>query len=210
MTRIFDVDIQREAIEGLDWPDEERLESDSGLGGNRQYADMRGLDWEDYAAAAACEADLVAQLDGLPDDEARIALMEELENEEDIDADIFTLMGLDPGVASVVIALSAAGCAPFTSCNGGAFGGRHHEYYPLVVFFSRPALAPLLLACAEEADVGLIEREGVVVYARTIGAMMKFGAALHRRRDEIGRLKVLAPSGEAEDADDGQLDLFDA
>lgn len=212
MSTIFDVPIEREAVWGLDWPDEERLETDSGLGGNRQYVDLRDFDWEDYAEAAACEVNLIARLESLEDDDARSELIEVLENYDDPDIDFGALMGLDIGVASVVLALSASGCAPFTSCNGGAFGDSHHESHPLVAFFARQAVAPLLLECAEETDVGLVRAEGgLLVYSRTIGGMLAFGAALYRRREEIGAIRLRSASrGEADDGvDEDQLDLFD-
>jgi hypothetical protein len=212
LATIFDVPIKREAVWGLAWPEEERLETDSGLGGNRQYVDLRDCDWKDYAEAAACEADLISRLEGLEDDDARAELIEAWESYNDSDVDIFALMGLDIGVASVVLALSASGCAPCTSCNGGAFGDGHHESHPLVLFFSRQSLAPLLLECAEETDVGLVGAEGgLLVYSRTIGGMQAFGAALHRRRDEIRAVNLRAePRRETDDdIDHDQLDLFD-
>lgn len=212
LTTIFDVPIERKSVSGLAWPEEDRLETDSGLGGNRQYVDLRDCDWDDYEEAAACEADLIARLEGLEDDEARSELIEAWESYDDPDVDIFALMGLDIGVASVVVALSASGCAPCTSCNGGAFGDGHHESHPLVVFFCRQALAPLLLECAEETDVGLVGAEGgLMVYSRTIGAMRAFGAALHRRRDEIHVIKFRSiPSANTDNhVDDDQLDLFE-
>lgn len=212
MTTIFDVPIERLAVSGLDWPEEERLETDSGLGGNRQYVDLRDFDWDDYKDAAACEADLIARLEGLEDDDARSELIEAWESYDDPDVDIFALMGLDIGVASVVLALSASGCVPCTSCNGGAFGDSHHESHPLVLFFSRQPLVPLLLECAEETDVGLVGAEGgLMVYSRTIDGMQAFGAALHRRRDEIHAINLRSrPRGEGDDdVDDDQLDLFE-
>lgn len=211
MITIFDVPIEREAVGSLDWPEAERLETDSGLGGNRQYVDMRDCDWDDYEDAAVCEADLIARLEGLEDDDARCELIEAWESYDDPDVDVFALMGLDIGVASVVLALSASGCAPCTSCNGGAFGDSHHESHPLVVFFSRQPLAPLLLECAEEAGVGLVRQAGgLMVYSQTIGAMQAFGVALHRRRDEIHAINLRSrPCGEVDDVGDDQLDLFD-
>jgi hypothetical protein len=36
-----------------------------------------------------------------------------------------------------VLALGAAGCIPFWSCNGGAFGGDHSSPVPTVKFFAK-------------------------------------------------------------------------
>jgi hypothetical protein len=210
LTIIFDVEIERKGAGGLEWPDEDRFETDSGLGGNRQYADMRDYTWEDYDETAAFEVSLVARLEALESDDDRCELLEALENGDDIDADFHTLMGLDPGVASAVIALSAAGCAPFTSCNGGAFGDSHYESHPLIGFFCRQALASLVFESAEAADVGLVGRAGgLVVYSRAIGAMMSFGAALHQRREEFDAVRRSAAARAPEDdVDPDQLDLF--
>ncbi len=46
------------------------------------------------------------------------------------------LFGLDIGVASAVIALSAARCIPCSSCNGGAYGGSHQERHPVIAFYA--------------------------------------------------------------------------
>jgi hypothetical protein len=208
MAKIFDVEIERSAGGAMHWPASDEFRTDSGLGGNREYADMRRMAWREYREVAAYEFALVAQLENL-DDDGRSDLLDALENDDEIMA----LMGLDPGVASVVIALSAARCAPFTSCNGGAFGDRHHEHYPIVGFFCREPLIPLLLACAEAASVGLVcQGGGLLVYSRTIADMMAFGSALHDHRKAFGEMKLADPRAKIANAGpaetDGQLDLF--
>jgi hypothetical protein len=45
------------------------------------------------------------------------------------------LWGLDIGVASATIALSALGAIPVGSCNAGGFGGHHQGAFPYVSFF---------------------------------------------------------------------------
>ena len=93
------------------------------------------------------------------------------------------IYGLDIGVASTVVALSAARCIPFSSCNGGAFGGSHHEFHPVVAFFSRRQTAPLLLECAEETNSGLVSENtgNLVVYADDIRNIRAFACALIAR-----------------------------
>ena len=97
-------------------------------------------------------------------------------------------MGLDIGVASTVAVLSAAGFIPCTSCNAGAFGGIHHETYPIVAFYAQPQYVPLLLQCAEESEVGLDNDQGwspedlpIVVYTDDIRKMGAFSEALSKR-----------------------------
>ena len=102
--------------------------------------------------------------------------------------EIAEIMGLDIGVASTVAVLSAAGFIPCTSCNAGAFGGRHHESYPIVAFYAQPQSVSLLLQCAEDSEVGLDNDQGwspedlpIVVYADDIRKMGAFAEALSKR-----------------------------
>ena len=96
------------------------------------------------------------------------------------------LYGLDVGVASTVICLSAAKCVPFSSCNGGAFGGRHQEAYPLAAFFAKIRTAELVLATAEEVNVGLVNRPGgcLMAYATDIPSLPGFRPPACSGKDE--------------------------
>lgn len=203
--RVFDVEIERTAnAANLDWPEGERFKSDSGLGGNRLYEDLRRQPWWLYKEALAYERAFIRQFETAPDDDARADLIEALDEDEDAAC----LCGLDPGVASCVLALSASRCAPFTSCNGGAFDGGHLESYPLVSFFVRPALLPPLLSCAEQTKVGLIDYGGALqVYARQITQMIAFAEILYGRRRELAAIR-LAPERPGS-KDNRQLSLFD-
>ena len=102
------------------------------------------------------------------------------------------IFGLDVGVASTVVALPAARCVPFSSCNGGAFGGSHYEGHPVVGFFGRPEMAELLLHCARESDAGLRDDYfGVlVVCADDIRKMRMFADAVIRRRASFRQLRI--------------------
>lgn len=134
------------------------------------------------------------------------SLLERLRSAEDLAAtlDIISdelyedpedLWGLDIGVASTVIALSAAGRIPCTSCNGGCFGDGHHEGYPLVLFCTMPAGVPYLLEAAEEAKVGLVNEDSgaMLVNADDISRMMLFASALIERRQYFGKLEISLP-----------------
>ncbi|WP_332764479.1 hypothetical protein [Phenylobacterium sp.] len=203
--RVFDVEIERTAnAANLDWPEGERFKSDSGLGGNRHYEDLRRQPWWLYKEALAYERAFIRQFEAAADDDARADLIEALDEDEDAGC----LCGLDPGVASCVLALSASRCAPFTSCNAGAFDGGHLESYPLVSFFVRPPLVVSLLSCAEEAKVGLLGYGGALqVYARRITQMIDFAEVLHRRRRELAAIRLVPER--AGSSDDRQLSLFD-
>ena len=122
------------------------------------------------------ESTLIERLEAADDPE------EEYEQVEDeLYDDDEGLFGLDIGVASTTVALAAARCVTCSSCNAGAFGGSHHESYPVVAFFAKPQQVELLLECAEEAGIGLENAEGIVVaYASDIRSMRSFAQALIR------------------------------
>ncbi len=87
----------------------------------RQYAYLRRLPWSYAKRVYDLETQIIGRLEGAGDPEEEIDQIEDELYEEDADH----LYGLDLGVASTVVALSAARCLPFSSCNAGAFGGSH-------------------------------------------------------------------------------------
>ena len=111
--------------------------------------------------------------------------------EDELYEDPEGMYGLDIGVASAVISLSAARCLPFSSCNAGAFGGNHHEWHPVVAFFSRPEAITLLLDCAKEANTGLNQGDigNLVVYADDIRNIRAFARELICRSADFRRLR---------------------
>src|SRR5581483_2391404 len=120
--------IRNVAVDSMRWPAKSERGEDAALGGNRQFADLYRLAWREAAEILDAESTLIERIEKSSDPEQEYdAIEDEL---DDTDA----LLGLDIGVASVVAALSAARCIPFTSCNAGTFGGHHAESYPLVGF----------------------------------------------------------------------------
>lgn len=105
------------------------------------------------------------------------------------------LYGLDIGVASTVIALSAARCVPFSSCNGGTFGGNHHEAHPVVAFYAKPGTANLLLAIANEADIGIENGEYgcLVLFSDDVQKFPLFAGAMIHSRKEFNTLRLSPP-----------------
>jgi hypothetical protein len=171
----FDVDITRELdARNLRWPERGEAMSESCLGGNRSYADFRGLSWTDAQRLFELETALIEKIETAVDPET-----EHDEIEDELCETDEGLNGLDMGVASATAALCAAGCVTCTSCNGGAFGGHHHESYPLVAFFVKAYHIAPLVSCAERAAVGLESVDGLVIaFANDIRAMRSFAAAL--------------------------------
>ncbi len=97
----------------LNWPPDSWLASEDYF--VRGYADMRGLTWSDACETLRLEQGLLVRAAGDP-----VAAEEVISDEERFDLD-----GLDLGVASSVVALSAAGCAPIASCSGGLATTNH-------------------------------------------------------------------------------------
>lgn len=155
--RIFPVPVRRavDAARVAPVPPLDEAQDESGFEWNRDYHDLRGLDWQDVAHALAEEKALIARLEAAED------LEEESESidEERLEAVPDPLWGLDVGVATAVLALSAMGCVPFASCSAGAFGGRHSASHPVIAFYLRSDLVEPLLALAAEAEAGLVVDE---------------------------------------------------
>lgn len=179
--RTFDVAIKRGfVVEKLRWPLRDEASEDAGLGGNRDYIDLRYLSWRDASRVLEREREMMRRIESL--------------EECDPDSDIFQeelveceryLFGLDLGVASSVIALSAATCVPFSCCNAGAFGDHHQEKFPLVAFYTRRNIADLILAAAEESGIGLQGDEFLIAFSDDIRKMPSFASALISRRRQF-------------------------
>lgn len=177
----FDVEIETDVDpRQLGWPGDDA--SDLGYTGNREYADMRGLTWADAEETFQEEQLLITRIEAAQsaEDEYSIILDELCE-------DFGCLHGLDIGVAATVVALSAAGCIPISSCNGGAFGDFHHESHPLVALYVRPESFSTLLQGALDAGAGFSNGDSgeAIIYATSIAIMMKFAKLLIDRHADF-------------------------
>lgn len=168
----------------LAWPARGEAVRDSSLGGNIEYADLRGINWTEAKRIFGLESELIARVEAASDIEA-----ESVSIDDDLYQSAENLHGLDIGVASTVACLSAAGCIPFTSCNGGAFGGSHREEYPLVAFFARRNAAEQILEAATEAAIGLKNGPSgcLIAYADDIRELRQFAKTLLTRRKSFRR-----------------------
>lgn len=176
--RTYPVDIvQRLDLHALAVLSEEEADAgeDTGLQGNQQYRDLRGITWDQVAEALAREAALFQRFAASPDlDEEAELYAEEREEaflpEED-------LWGLDIGVISATLALSALGAITVSSCNAGGFGGLHTAAFPHVAFYLPRDAAVRVMAIAEAANVGLDVIEGGIarLYGRADQDLHRFG-----------------------------------
>lgn len=159
----------------LDREEAERAAEDGDLDGNKAYDDLRGMTWDDVLETLDRERTIVS---GLLDASNPGESYEKFEEERlnDLGADL--LWGLDPGVAASTIALSALGAIPISSCNGGVYGGKHLEAYPLIAFYIAAASPDVLLAYAEVAGAGLVlDRYGCAqLFAQTCTPLLAFAA----------------------------------
>jgi hypothetical protein len=123
------------------------------LAGNQMYQDLRCYGWPDVARALRLERRLIAKLQEAEDLDAEGMRIddERLDCFEPSDG----LWGLDLGVASATIALSALGTVPVGSRNAGGFGGQHQSVHPYVAFFIGGAAPDLIISIARAAGVGI-------------------------------------------------------
>ena len=154
------------------------------LDGNRSYRDLRRMSWDDVAQALERERELLARLLRADDIEAEAEAIEEerLETFED------PLFGLDVGVASATLALSAMGCTPVSSCNGGMLGGFHSSTHPVVASYLPAEAAPAALSSAQIVGAGLVLDEAgrAILYAGRVDPMIAFAAEAARRMIRAG------------------------
>lgn len=169
--QIFEVEIVRAVrIEELAWIEGEDAADDTGLGCNRDYRDLRATSWSEVDEAISVERQRFEQ------------------SQTQGFMDSHEIRELDVGVAGATLALAAAGCVPFASCNGGGLGGRHEYEYPLVAFYLPPLAVAPVVAAAAEAGAGLFQdpRYGTVqVYGRRLIDLHQFARALSTRREHL-------------------------
>ncbi|WIY69045.1 hypothetical protein KB221_13305 [Aquidulcibacter paucihalophilus] len=164
----FTLEIERNIEpDRLAWIDGEDAADGTGLGCNRDYRDLRSTTW--------AEVDEILEIELCRLDQSEVlGFMDSHEIHE-----------LDVGVAGAAFALAAAGCIPFTSCNGGALGGRHSEEYPLVAFYLPKLSVERILWASEKANAGLFQDPvgGTVhVYGCQLRDLHAFARALHDSR----------------------------
>ena len=83
-------------------------------------------------------------------------------------------------MASTVVALSALGCVPVSSCRGNSLGARHHEHpAPMATFYARRLHLEALQAAVAQADIYIVNNEAKLeAYAEDLRKMHRFAIAL--------------------------------
>jgi len=159
----------------------ENADAKDGILLNHDYVDMRGYSIADAREVVAEEAQLLDDIEAIGADDDRLnELLERLYE------DASELSGFDVGTAGAIFALSAAGAAPISSCNGGLLGDTSHSSQVPHILFSvvRDRLKPIL-AAAEAADVGLLNNSGhVEVFANRVPGLHTFAKQLLHRLEQ--------------------------
>jgi hypothetical protein len=166
--------------EDLRWPTLEINLGTDGENFNRAYQHLRGAPWKEVNRILALEKSL------LNEGSSSEVTSEDSAKEEDEDEAL--LYGLDLGVASAVLALSASGCVPISSCNGAP---NHSEAYPLILFRCRRARLPDIVAVAETTGCGLENGSDgtVILYADTTSRLISFAEELFSERRALSPVR---------------------
>lgn len=145
-----------EGIRELRRLDEAQSSSEDGIDLNHVYADYRGVSIDEAVECVEEEAQLLADLAKAGWDTKKA---------EEVVEENMSAMGLtsylDPGVAGLVMTLSARGGTPISSCNGGFVGtSEHTSDVPNILFTASPDTMDRIIPRAMVSDVGLIFNEG--------------------------------------------------
>lgn len=166
------IDVRR-----LAWPTTTEIEDADESGyfvGNCAYQDLVGLSAQHLSTVLEIERAIVERFMAADDIDAAAEAFDDERFEADSPED--ELFGLDVGVASAVVAVSALGGIPVASCNAGGFGGLHQAQEPYVAAFLPVDQGPKIARLAVAAAAGvLVGDDGLVrVYGRSDLDLMRF------------------------------------
>jgi hypothetical protein len=158
---------------------EERASASDGLDVNHNYEDLRGYSQTDLEDVLAFETETFIRLEVAHFDADSVATADEEWYES------FLLPGVDFGIGSTVIALSALGCTPITSCRGNSLTDGHRHECPTVCFYATKGLVPLLLQLAGSVGVSLENNSDMLeIYAADVRSMVAFAKEVSRHLSE--------------------------
>ena len=163
----------------LGWIDDRRA-AQHGMPANQLYVDLRGFRLIDLDAVLEEESAGYRRLEEAGYDERAI---EEIDRRQ---ATQSVVRIVDFGVAAAVVALSALGCVPITSCRGNSLGSKRHEHpAPMITFYARRIHLPAILEAVTAADLYITNNEAKLeVYADDLRKMHLFAQALRKHIKE--------------------------
>lgn len=158
----------------LGWISGRRASTRANFSANFEYVDLRGLSLADLERALDEERRAYGLLEAAGFDQRSI---DEVDRQRATSPFIPTL---DFGVVSAVVAISALGCVPVTSCRGPTLGRRRHQQpAPMIVFYARRTHIPALLEGVERADCQIVNNGAKVeIYADDVRKMWRFALAM--------------------------------
>ena len=179
MMRLIPNVVQNRSIDAkqLGWVAGRRAETRSNFPANFQYVDLRGFSVEDVDRAVDEELEAYAYL------EVNGFSQQAIDAVDRGWASSLIAPMLDFGVAAAVVALSALGCVPVTSCRGPTLGLRpHSQPAPMIVFYARRAHVAPLIEAVSEADCQAVNNHAKAeIYSDDVRKMHRFALALRRQ-----------------------------
>ena len=176
MVRIIDRVVVRRQIDPrrLGWIDQRRAAARRGLPENGQYVDLRGFQRCDLVAVLAEEREGYARLAAAGYSQQAIDQLDARQRQAAI------VRIVDFGMAAAVVALSALGCVPVSSCRGNSLGARRHEHpAPMVTFYARRIHLAALGDAVARADISIVNNAAKLeAYADDLRKMHAFAEAL--------------------------------
>jgi len=160
----------------LGWIDERRASTRRGLPANQTYVDLRGFRSVDLDAVLAEEQ---AGWDELEASSYAQSAIDALDRRQSATAIVRIV---DFGMAAAVVAVSALGCVPITSCRGNSLGSRRHEHpAPMLTFYARRLHLDALMAATAEAAISAVNNDAKVeIYTDDLRKMHRFAQALRK------------------------------
>ena len=182
----FDIDVKIDVdLSKVHSPPRDLINSDGSFASNQNYVRLRGVTWRAFKNVFAIEGKAIDYINSSAKtaDEFEELAHDLVSQWPELDLLVvgFPIPAiLDLGIASIVFALYAFKCLPVTSCRGHPAQGEEH---PLVVFFTRPELVPIIVDVATSSGVGIYNQWGdldgaLMVYGRNILDMRKFALGL--------------------------------
>jgi hypothetical protein len=158
----------------LGWISGKRAVTRSNFPANFEYVDLRGLSLSDLDRALDEEGRAYDFLQAAGFDQTSI---DEVDRQR---ANSPFVPVLDFGIVAAVVAVSALGCVPVTSCRGPTLGRRPHQQpAPMIVFYARRTHVPTLLKAIEQADCQIVNNGAKVeIYADDVRKMRRFALAM--------------------------------
>lgn len=163
-------------VKALGWLAGKRAVTRQNFPANFQYFDLRGFSLTDLDRALAAERDGYRRLEDQGFSETSIDEVDRAQAASSLAPMV------DFGVGAAVVALSALGCVPVTSCRGPTLGTRPHAHpAPMIVFYARKIHVAELLEAVVESDCQVVNNVAKIeLYADDLRKMHTFARALRR------------------------------